>query len=507
MDVKKLAESLHPLERTVLPLVRRMHGPDALQKAAKLSETEVLRALQWLQNKGLVRVDVREGDVVVLDKNGERYRKTGLPERRFLVALQDGSLPLSKLPQKAGLSKDEANVCLGVLRGKSAILLTKEKELSVALTEQGRRMLASEFAEEAFLQRAFPQQVDALAPDERQTLDALRKRKEIIRIEHVRERSATLTPMGETLLQQGIGVGNIIDTLTPELLRTGGWKGKGFRRYDVRASVPRITGGRRHFVEEAISHIRKIWLELGFVEMNGPLCQTALWNLDALFVPQDHPARDMQDTFFVDAKGSLPDVAKRIKAVHMRGGTTGSTGWGGDWREDIASQTLLRTHTTALSARMIATLKESDLPTKFFSVGRVFRNEALDWKHLFEFHQVEGIVVDPDANMRHLIGYLREFYRKMGFDDIRVKPSYFPFTEPSVEVEVFHPVRKQWVELGGAGIFRPEVVVPLLGKDVPVLAWGQGLERIIAEYYKLQDLRDVYRNDVEQLRTIKAWVK
>ncbi|HIJ18381.1 TPA: hypothetical protein HA372_01695 [Candidatus Woesearchaeota archaeon] len=160
-----------------------------------------------------------------------------------------------------------------------------------------------------------------------------------------------------------------------------------------------------------------------------------------------------------------------------------------------------------LSAQTIAALKDSDIPAKYFTVGRVFRNEALSWKHLFEFTQVEGIVVDPEANFKHLKGYLSEFFQKMGFEKVRIRPAHFPYTEPSAEVDVFHPIKKTWVELGGAGIFRPEMVVPLLGKDVPVLAWGLGLERSIMEYYGFNDVRLLYQNDLKNLRESKLWMK
>jgi phenylalanyl-tRNA synthetase alpha chain len=239
------------------------------------------------------------------------------------------------------------------------------------------------------------------------------------------------------------------------------------------------------------------------------MVSTSFWDLDTLFVPQDHPARDMQDTFYLTepSKGTLPPLASKIKAVHETGGSTGSKGWGSQWSQEEAKRLLLRTHTTVLSAHTLAELKKSDLPAKFFAVGKVFRNEALDYSHLFEFYQVEGIVVDPNANLRHLLGYLKEFYKKMGYTDVRIRPAHFPYTEPSCEVEVFHPVKKTWLELGGAGIFRPEVVIPLLGHDIPVLAWGLGLERIITSYYNLTDVRDLYKNDLALLRKSKLWVR
>ena len=250
---------------------------------------------------------------------------------------------------------------------------------------------------------------------------------------------------------------------------------------------------------------------MGFKEMEGPIVTTAFWNFDALFVPQDHPARDMQDTLFVKkpAYGKLKNkvLVKHVKATHEDGWTTKSKGWGGKWDEDVAKRILLRTHTTVLSSLTLAKLKKENLPAKFFAIGRCYRNETMDARHLFEFNQTEGIVVDENANLRHLMGYLREFANKMGFSKIRFRPSFFPFTEPSLEGDVYDPEEGRWIELIAAGIFRPEVVKPLLGKEIPVLAWGPGLDRMIMAAYRLKDIRDLYKNDVSQLRTIKEWMR
>ena len=167
----------------------------------------------------------------------------------------------------------------------------------------------------------------------------------------------------------------------------------------------------------------------------------------------------------------------------------------------------MRTHTTSLSAQTLSKLKTSELPQKFFALGKCFRNETVDWSHGFEFNQTEGIVVDKNANFRHLLGYLKQFFNKMGFEKIRFRPSYFPYTEPSVEIDVWHPERKIWLELGGAGMFRPEVTIPLLGENIPVLAWGPGFDRMIMNYYDIKDLREVYKNDLNMLRKIKFWMK
>ncbi len=243
--------------------------------------------------------------------------------------------------------------------------------------------------------------------------------------------------------------------------------------------------------------------------MTGTLTDTSFWIFDALFTPQDHPAREMQDTFFMKGiTGSLPEktLVKNVKGAH-ESGVSNSKGWNYQWKEGEAEKTLLRTHTTGISARTLSKLKLSDLPAKYFTIGKVFRNETVDWSHGFEFYQTEGIVIDEHANLLHLLGYLKDFYKKMGFEQIRFRPSYFAYTEPSVEIEVFHPQRKKWIELGGAGMLRPEVVLPLLGKNIPVLAWGQGFDRIIMDYYKISDLREMYSNDLKDLRTKKFWIK
>jgi phenylalanyl-tRNA synthetase alpha chain len=289
--------------------------------------------------------------------------------------------------------------------------------------------------------------------------------------------------------------------LTPAIIRNESWKDKKFRRYDVEINVPKIYPGKRHFINESKNYAKKIWLSMGFKEMTGPAVNSGFWNFDALFVPQDHPAREMQDTFFLKGKSTLPEK-KLVDAVKKQH----EDGWDYKWDSELAKKTVLRTHTTVLSARTLAGLKESDFPVKYFSIGRNYRNEALDWSHLFEFNQSEGIVVDPKANFKQLLGYLREFFEKMGYDKVRFRPAYFPYTEPSVEIDVYSNEKNKWLELGGAGILRPEVVKPLLGKDIPVLAWGFGLGRVILPYYGIKDLRDFYKNDLKQLKEMKSWI-
>jgi phenylalanyl-tRNA synthetase alpha chain len=242
--------------------------------------------------------------------------------------------------------------------------------------------------------------------------------------------------------------------------------------------------------------------------MKGEIAQSSFWVFDALFTAQDHPVREMQDTFFINKKAELPDkkIVSKVKEAHEKG-VNGSKGWQYEWNEEEAKKMVLRTHTTCLSSQTLSKLKKEDLPAKFFAVGKCFRNETLDWNHGFEFNQTEGIVIDENANLRNLLGYLKQFANKMGFKKVRFRPSYFPYTEPSVEGDVWNEERKQWIEVFAAGIFRPEVTEPLLGKPIPVLAWGPGFDRMIMNIFEIKDIRDLYKNNLSQLRKTKFLIK
>jgi len=509
--MKNIIDKLHPLERKILPHLEEGIGFNTLISKSKMKDVEVMRALQWLSNKEIISLDQSKNDVIDLDVNGKKYAKQGLPENRLLIATSsDDFKSADEIKKKADLDPQEFGVSLGVLKKKVAIITeNRNKELFIKRAPQGDKLLKKESLEETFLKKKFPLQKDSLKDEEKFAYDNLMKRKQIIKTDTQKTITVKLTEKATSLLSKKEKLTEALEeNLTHDMLKSGTWKKKKFRHYDIEINVPKISGGKRHFVKQSIDYIKKVWLELGFKEMEGTLVQSAFWDLDALFVPQDHPARTEQDTFYIKdpSKAKLPKEFKdKIKNVHENGGNTGSKGWGGKWSEEEASLNMLRTHTTVLSARTISSLKKSDLPAKFFSVKKVFRNEALTWKHLFEFHQVEGIVIDPNATLKHLKGYLKEFYNKLGFEKVRMRPAHFPYTEPSLEVDVFHPEKKEWIELGGAGIFRPELVKPLLGFECPVLAWGQGLERGIMQFYGFNDIRQLYNNDLKTIKEVKIW--
>lgn len=508
MDLKRLADSLHSLEKKVLPLVAKHPNFQDLVKNSNLSGVEVMRALQWLENKEVLKIKTKEISVVSLTDKGKNYKE--LPERAILNNLGEKEISLDELKNKAKLNHVEVNACIGLLKRKNAIDIIKGKVLKIKLTKKGKELVKNKTPEEALFRILLNNDLN-LDNVDKNAFEILKQRGLVV-LEKNKERSIELTKLGKDLSKQKLDL-NVIEALTSDVLKNKEWKNKKFRSYDIKINVPSINRGKRHFVDQGIEYAKRVWLDLGFEEMEGGIVQTSFWNLDTLFIPQDHAARDMQDTFFIGnkgkvLKGKLPNkFPEIIKKVHDNGWTTGSKGWGGKWNPEIAKEVLLRTHTTALSALSLSKLKKEDLPKKYFKVGRVYRNESLDWKHLFEFYQVDGIVVDPDANFRHLMGYLKEFYRKMGFDKIKLKPSFYPYTSPSMDVVVWNPIKKQWVETGGSGVFRPEVTKALLGFECPVLAWGQGFERILIEYYKIKDLRHVYDNDLKRLREVKEFVK
>lgn len=506
MNKEEILESLSPDERAIIPYLKTGSVEEIVKKSG-LDETKILRSLQFLENKGIVKLKITSQKIVDLDENGVIYLKNGLPERRLLNVLSEKpEISLVEAKEKSKLSDNEFQVALGTLKKKALVELKSGKILLRATLDE----IAKKSLEEQLIE-TLPLEFEKLAPEQQHAVASLKTRKQIIIIKDKKTINFELTSLGKSIEKSDLGkLKDMIETLTPDLIRKEGWKGKKFRKYDIKSPVPQISGGKRHFVDQAIDYARKIWTDLGFKEMSGTLTQTGFWNFDALFTAQDHPVREMQDTFYIkDVKGKLPDkkIVNEVKKAH-ESGVDNSKGWRYKWKEDEAKKVILRTHTTCLSARTLAMLRKlKDKRGKYFAIGKCFRNETVDWSHGFEFNQTEGIVLDPKANFRHLLGYLKEFFKKMGFEKIRFRPSYFPYTEPSVEVDVYHPEKKVWLELGGAGIFRPEVTIPLLGEHIPVLAWGPGFDRTIMDYYQIKDLREMYKNDLGHLRKIKSWLK
>jgi phenylalanyl-tRNA synthetase alpha chain len=512
MEEKLIAESLSPMERDVLPnLSTDFMSADDLSKKSNLDKTATLRAIAFLKNKNLVDVKESEKNVVNLGILGINYLKKELPERTLLNKLAEKKgIIIGEIKNVCGLNDNEAKSALGALKKKALVDIREGKLFLNAKPEE----VAKNMIEETFMAK-LPIDLDIIEDLDKLALETLKKRKDIVIVEPKKTIEVKFTELGVKISKMKLDE-NMLESLTPKILKQNSWKGKKFRRYDISSPVPRVYGGKRHFTNQAKDYAKSIWLEMGFKEMSGNLVETSFWVFDTLFTAQDHPVREMQDTFYLkDVVGKLPARSKKkeecivsnTRKAH-EGGIDSSKGWQYSWNEEDAKRVLLRTHTTALSARKLREIRETkEFPAKYFALGKCFRNETVDWSHGFEFNQTEGIVVDENANFRQLLGYLTQFFNKMGYEKIRIRPAYFAYTEPSLEIDAFHPVHKKWVELGGAGMFRPEVTIPIFGKHIPVLAWGPGFDRIIMEFFDITDLRDMYKNDLNKLREMKFWRK
>lgn len=292
------------------------------------------------------------------------------------------------------------------------------------------------------------------------------------------------------------------------MLRNESWKNAAFKQVNLNARGIQGPGGHLHPLLKVRTHFREIFLEMGFEEMpTNRYVETSFWCFDSLFVPQSHPARDMQDTFFVKEPAqcqNLPeDYSNTVAKVHEEG-LEGSLGYGYKFSKEETKKNVLRTHTTAISSQMLKALagQKEFTPKKYFSIDRVFRNETLDATHLAEFHQVEGLIADRNIGLSHLMGVIKEFYTKIGITNIKFKPAYNPYTEPSMEIFGYHPTLKRWVEIGNSGVFRPEMLKPMgLPEDVNVIAWGLSLERPTMIYYDLHNIRDLFGHKVSLTST------
>ncbi|MEM4727408.1 MAG: phenylalanine--tRNA ligase subunit alpha [Candidatus Bathyarchaeia archaeon] len=505
LDPKLMASSLHENERKIMGVLneRKAANFEELSLATDLNRDAVEKACAWAESKGIIEVEKRSRRFFQLSEEGALYAEEGLPEKRLIRMAMEGLTEIEALREAFPL----LNIALIWVRRNG---WAEVKDGRIELTKEGVEASTEETVDERIIKRL------SLSPTGEEELEdlmdrvSLLLRRGLIRSSERVEKVARLTELGITLIPFLEEV-EVIAQLTPEHLRTRSWTKAAFQRYDVKLPAPRIYPGKRHFVSQVIDYIRRFWVELGFREMKGPIVELAFWNFDALFQPQDHPARDLADTFYMKTprSGRLPDpeLVRRVKETHENGWTTGSTGWGYSWDPELAGRCCLRTHTTSLSALAISRLREEDLPAKFFSVGRVFRNETIDWNHLIEFYQTDGIVIGDGVTFRHMLGYLKEYLERMGVERFRFRPGYFPYTEMSLEAEVWVEEKQSWMELFGAGMFRPEVVKPLFGREVPVLAWGPGFDRIVMRHYGINDLRRLYSNDLGQLREAKIWLR
>lgn len=492
---------LHPIEKLLL---KRLANSDhisieKLVETSDLSVDQVRRGIEWLKFKKLIASIDKLYVVISLGSNGFEACKKGLPERRLVNAIKNGYTSVASVLKSGFLKPDEINAAIAIAKRNNWIQFTQ-------LQNGDKKFLSTAEAdflscEEKLLQKLVKLnssvQVSELSSEEKQAFELLKRRPKYIVEDGYKYSEIILLESGRRLTHtMYTDTDNLERKLTPDMIVSGKWKDARFSSLDVMAHVPYLYAGRQHPLIDIIDEVKEIFFSMGFTEIDGPVIQAGFWNFDVLFIPQDHPAREMQDTFYIAGakqdEFAHPDQIKKVSSIQEKG-------WNSDWNIEDARRLVLRTHTTSATIAYLANNEPQS--ARVFSIGRVFRNEKVSYKHLVEFNQVEGIVTDKRITLRDLMGLQKEFYSKLGIKKIKFWPTFFPYTEPSLQSMIYNCALDKWVEMGGMGIFRPEVTHPL-GIKNPVLAWGVGIERIAMLRFGLNDVRDLYSNDLGWLRNL-----
>ena len=457
-----MSQVFHDIEKKIITSLKdnATQTPDSLESSTNLSPDQIRRGIEWLKLKDLAIVTESKTSTISLGKNGLESFQKGLPERRLLNLLHDGPRKLSDLQKE-----------LGPVFGPAMGLSRKNNWVDTSADQISLKDLPSDLPGEKTLKQIGN---NALSQNEidKNDLLILLKRPDFIVEDIIKTKEITLTDSAKSLvLSDSSGA------------------------IDVEAKVPEVFVARTHPLKDTLDEISEIFVTLGFSEIIGNMTQSSFWNFDALFTPQDHPARELQDTFYLDGisakKIATPEQIRKVSDSHKKN-------WRYNWDINEARKMALRTHTTCVTIKHLAENKPDE--ARVFSLGRVFRNEKVSYKHLVEFNQIEGVVVGKDANLRNLMGIQREFYKRIGITKIKFWPTFFPYTEPSLQTMVYNERLGKWIELFGMGIFRSEVTKPL-GITKPVLAWGGGIERIAMLKYGLDDVREFYNNNLNWLRS------
>jgi phenylalanyl-tRNA synthetase alpha chain len=497
-------EDLHPIEKKIISSFNSFSEISItdLVKLSTLTLDQIRRGLEWLKYKNIIESN-KIPPFISLDEIGINAIEHGLPERRLVKAVRDGNIALRTILEKGLLTQTEINIAISKAKSNKWLNISNSeieglifKLIDNFENASGEELLLNKiFSSKHLIERD-------LTNSELGFFKLLLKRPKFIRFKKDEEK-VSLTELGKKI-KTHLNLKNINDktllkkenttSLASEHLIAGKWKTLTFRPIDVNAEVPMANPGRKHPLTDLINEIREAFTSLGFVEIDGKYIQSAFWNFDALFTPQDHAARDMQDTFYlsekIKPKIGNKNLIKQISDTHIKG-------WKNSWNIKIAKKPVLRTHTTPVTLKYLSETKPDE--ARIFTIGRVFRNEKVSYKHLVEFNQIEGVVTGKEITLRDLMGIQTEFYKKIGIKKIKFWPTYFPYTEPSLQSMIFNNNLNKWIELFGMGILRPEVVQPLGIRNL-VLAWGGGIERIAMLKYGISDVRELYNNKIGWLR-------
>ena len=473
-------------EAVTLPEVTRRSGLDLAQARSAVERLKLRGAVDQTGEQ----VDTR----IALSDFGEQCRIHQIPELRLVTVLAtQGTQPVQALQSRNDLDRAEAGAAFGALR-RAGLLAIENNEARLAPNADFSELHAHQQLVERIGATGTTALDDLTAADQERLQD--KRLRHLFKLTETKMRSYRLTAVGMALREQAGTAKEEISRLTPAMLQDGSWQGKQFRRYNI-GLPPRLVAGYRNPYRRFLDKTKQTLLALGFEEMRGSLVENEFWNMDALFMPQFHPAREIHDVYFVDAPTHAQSVPEsylsNVAAEHEGHATSGSRGWGYLFDKQRTHRLVLRSQGTALSARQLGL--QPKIPGKYFSMARCFRYDTVDATHAPDFIQIEGIVLSEEMTLRHLLGMLMIFAREVAqATEVRAVPAYFPFTEPSVEVHMRHPTLG-WIELGGSGIFRPEVTKPF-GIDVPVIAWGLGLDRMAMMALGKDDIRHLFTNNL-----------
>jgi len=502
--------NLRAQELKILSALEQLGGKASVEQLiseAEFSEAAVMRTALTLQEKKLAKIHAKPQVIVKLGVEGEAHAENGLPERRLVKALATlrGEATFDKACAEAGLDSKFKQIALGwILRKNWAVYDPKTNMLRIA-DHLLHQVAVPEGNDEKLLRYLHGKNqapISVLSVEQQTAVQTLKKRK-LLTTEIKTHRIIEVTVAGKRTAKEETAAAEEVTQLTPELIITGKWRTTKLQKYNIKAPVAKSWLGKKHPYLSFLEEVRDKLVTLGFKEMTGTNVETSFFNFDALYTPQDHPAREEVGIYFVKEPefgdiNAYKAVVKNVKATHENGWRTGSTGWRYNYSIQDAKRLILRGHGTCLSARTRLS-PDLEVPSRYFSIARFYRPEVTDKTHLSEFNQVEGIVVDKKLTLRDLLGVLSKFAIEIaGADKVRFKPDYFPFTEPSVELSAYKE-GYGWIEFGGSGFFRPEVTLPL-GVKVPVIAWGLGIDRLFMMRAGIDDIRCIFSQDLDWLR-------
>ena len=488
-EIVKVIYRLHPLARKSLQYLMENETTKG-----EISQV-ILDGAYFLEQERLATISTQSVEYIELDSLGSKFLQDELPEYQVLREIANTSKTVSQL----NISQEIINSALGELKKLKLVEISKNETNELVLTPTPKAQEYIDSYTNPLIEFKEPVISSQLNEDQQLVYNSLQKRKSFLKKPIQKSTQIFLTHRGEEVgkvLMKNFKDLELLETVSSQMLTKSSYKDKEFRHYDVSIPTTIKEVGRYHPMLEANDILTQIFVELGFKEMEGPIVESEFWCFDALWIPQDHPAREDQDTFYI---GNVADVDQEliesIKTMHEEGIDESHT-QKGDFKKNISKNTILRTHSTSTSFRTLHELglkqeKGENIDGKYFYVAHNFRNEAVDATHLAEFFQAEGVLIADDLSLAGLIGFMKEFYSKLGLTNLKFKPTFNPYTEPSMEIHYFDPRMNKWYSIGNSGIFRPEVLRAFGLENKRIYGFGLGASRVATLLTQKNNMREI----------------